>query len=163
VGKQFNTKNGAIFLYVLSFDDRMYAIATVFVSRVGQQFNTKDDAYLFTKIMQNLLGSVCEPREQARKPIIGSATEKSGMIPQKEEPAKTEKGSKRCGCLAYVKVKKDVKQNFWYYDHVQEVHNHKLEPSARMTRYMHTHKHMEEGIRDIFNIMTKKGFHTRWR
>jgi hypothetical protein len=113
--------------------------------------------------MQNLLGSVCEPREQARKPIIGSATEKSGMIPQKEEPAKTEKGSKRCVCLAYVKVKKDVKLNFWYYDHVQEVHNHKLEPSARMTRYMHTHKHREEGIRDIFNIMTKKGFHTRWR
>jgi hypothetical protein len=54
-----------------------------------------------------------------------------------------------------VKVKKDVKHNFWYFDHVQEAHNHKLEPSASMTRYMHTHKHMEEGISDIFNIMTK--------
>jgi hypothetical protein len=54
-----------------------------------------------------------------------------------------------------VKVKKDVKYNFWYFDHVQEAHNHKLEPSARMTRYMHTHKHMEDGISNIFNIMTK--------
>jgi hypothetical protein len=56
-----------------------------------------------------------------------------------------------------VKVKKDVKHNFLYFDHVQEAHNHKLEPSARMTRYMHTHKHMEDGISDIFNIMTKNG------
>jgi hypothetical protein len=30
-----------------------------------------------------------------------------------------------------------------------------LEPSARMTRYMHTHKHTEDGISDIFNIMKK--------
>jgi hypothetical protein len=112
--------------------------------------------------MKNLLGSVREPREQARKPIIGSAVERDGMIPKKE-PTKTEKGSKRCGYPTCVKVKKDVKQNFWYYDHVQEAHNHKLEPSTWMTRYMHTHKHMEEGISDIFNIMTKVGFHTRRR
>jgi hypothetical protein len=77
------------------------------------------------------------------------------MIQTREEPAKTEKGSRRWGYPAYVKIKKDVKHNFWYFDHVHEAHNHKLEPSARMTRYMHTHKHMEDDISDIFNIMTK--------
>ncbi|KAG2658305.1 hypothetical protein PVAP13_1KG249210 [Panicum virgatum] len=74
-----------------------------------------------------------------------------------EEPHKTEKGSKRCGCPAYVKVKHDKKQGLWYFDHVQQAHNHKLEPSHRMTRYMHAHKNMEEGICDIFNIMTRNG------
>jgi hypothetical protein len=63
--------------------------------------------------MQNFLGSVYEQREQARKPAIGFAAEKGGMIQKKEEPTKIEKGSRRCGCPAYVKVKKDVKHNFF--------------------------------------------------
>ena len=32
---------------------------------------------------------------------------------------------------------------------------HKLKPSPRMTRYMHAHKNMEEGMCDIFNIVTR--------
>jgi len=76
---------------------------------------------------------------------------------KEEEEAKTENGSRRCGCPAYVKVKKDGKHNFWFFDHVQEAHNHKLEPSPRMTRYMHAHKNMAEGMSDLFNIMTRNG------
>jgi hypothetical protein len=72
-----------------------------------------------------------------------------------EVPNKTEKGLKRCGCPAYVKVKEDKKRKLWYFDHVQEAHDHKLEPSPRMTRYMHAHKNMEEVMCDIFNIMTR--------
>jgi hypothetical protein len=49
---------------------------------------------------------------------------------------------------------KGCEEEFWHYHHVQEAHNHKLEPSTRMTRYMHTHKQMEEGISEIYNIMT---------
>jgi hypothetical protein len=49
----------------------------------------------FTKTMQNFLGSVCGQREEARKPSIGFAAEKGGMIQTREEPAKTEKGSRR--------------------------------------------------------------------
>ena len=56
-----------------------------------------------------------------------------------------------------MKVKKDGKHNFWFFDHVQEAHNHKLEPSPRMTRYMHAHKNMAEGMSDLFNIMTRNG------
>ncbi|XP_066323332.1 protein FAR1-RELATED SEQUENCE 5-like [Miscanthus floridulus] len=40
---------------------------------------------------------------------------------------------------------------------VPEAHNHKLEPSPRMTRYMHAHKNMAEGMSDLFNIMTRNG------
>ena len=32
---------------------------------------------------------------------------------------------------------------------MHEAHSHKLEPSPRMTRYMHAHKNMEEGMCDI--------------
>jgi hypothetical protein len=42
--------------------------------------------------MQNFLGSVCGQQEQARKPAIGFAAKKGGMIPKKEEPAKNRKG-----------------------------------------------------------------------
>ncbi|KAG2609216.1 hypothetical protein PVAP13_4KG059516 [Panicum virgatum] len=62
-----------------------------------------------------------------------------------------------CGCPVYVKVKHDKKRGLWYFDHVQQAHNHKLEPSPRMTRYMHAHKNMAEGMCDIFNIMKKNG------
>ncbi|KAG2628624.1 hypothetical protein PVAP13_3KG250027 [Panicum virgatum] len=74
------------------------------------------------------------------------------VYPKGEEPNKTEKGSKRCGCP---KVKHDKKRGLWYFDHVQQAHNHKLEQSPRMTRYMHAHKNMEKGMCDIFNIMTR--------
>jgi hypothetical protein len=51
----------------------------------------------------------------------------------KEVPNKTEKGSKGCGCPAYIKVKEDKNRKLWFFDHV-EAHNHKMEPSSRMTR-----------------------------
>ncbi|RLM73109.1 uncharacterized protein C2845_PM15G06930 [Panicum miliaceum] len=38
-----------------------------------------------------------------------------------------------------------------------EAHNHKPEPSPRITRYMHAHKNMKEGMCGIFNIMTRNG------
>ena len=40
---------------------------------------------------------------------------------------------------------------------MHEAHNHKLEPSPRMTRYMHAHKNMAEGTYNIFKIMTRNG------
>jgi hypothetical protein len=42
--------------------------------------------------MQNFLGSVCGQREQARKPAIGFAAEKGGMIPKKRGASKNRKG-----------------------------------------------------------------------
>jgi hypothetical protein len=125
---------------------------------VGQRFSAKDDAYLFYKHYAKLSGFSLRIARTSKETSHWVCSREGWHDPKKrEEPAKIEKRSRRCGCPAYVKVKKDVKHNFWYFDHVQEAHNHKLEPSARMTRYMHIHKHMEDGINDIFNIMTKNG------
>jgi hypothetical protein len=41
--------------------------------------------------MQNFLGSVCGQQEQARKPTIGFAAEKGGMIPKKERSQQKQK------------------------------------------------------------------------
>jgi len=61
-----------------------------------------------------------------------------------------EKTSKRVGCPAYAKVKQDKKANQWYFDHVEEAHNHKLHPSPRMVRYMHIHKQRDAALDDLF-------------
>jgi hypothetical protein len=127
-------------------------------SATSQPNRLKDDAYLFYKDYAKLSGFSLRTARTSKETNHWVCSREGWHDPKKrEEPAKTEKGSRRCGCPAYVKVKKDVKHNFWYFDHVQEAHNHKLEPSARMTRYVHTCKHMEDGISDIFNIMTKNG------
>nr|TKW39191.1 hypothetical protein SEVIR_1G161700v2 [Setaria viridis] len=55
-------------------------------------------------------------------------TEKENNQPQ------IEKTSKRVGYPAYAKVKEDKKGKQWYFDHVEEAHNHKLHPSPRMVR-----------------------------
>jgi len=133
-------------------------IPAVLVPRVRQQFSTKNDAYIFYKDYAKLAGfSLRIVRTSKETNHWVCNREGKHESKNKEEEAKTEKGSRRCGCPAYVKVKKDGKHNFWFFDHVQEAHNHKLEPSPRMTRYKHAHKNMAEGMSDLFNIMTRNG------
>jgi hypothetical protein len=128
----------------------------VFVPRVGQQFSTINVAYQFYKHYAKLAWfSLRTARTSKQTAHWVCNREGFHESKDKEDPPKTEKGSKRCGCQAYVKVKKNMKRGFWFFDHVEEAHNHKLEPSPRMTRYMHAHKNMQEGMSDLFNIMTK--------
>jgi hypothetical protein len=63
----------------------------------------------------------------------------------------------RIGCPAYAKVKEDKKRKIWYFDRIGEAHNHKLQPSARMVRYMHAHKQREAAMDDLFAIMSRSG------
>jgi hypothetical protein len=127
------------------------------VLRVGQQFDSKVDAYLFYKNYVKLVGFSLRAARTSKEPTIVFATEKGGMIPKERRSQQRQKKVEKMRLPGLCEGQKDVRQNFWYYDHVQEAHNHNLEPYARMTRYMHTRKHMEEGINDIFNIMTKNG------
>uniref|UniRef100_K3Z067 Protein FAR1-RELATED SEQUENCE n=1 Tax=Setaria italica TaxID=4555 RepID=K3Z067_SETIT len=78
-------------------------------------------------------------------------TEKENNQPQ------IEKTSKRVGYPAYAKVKEDKKGKQWYFDHVEEAHNHKLHPSPRMVRYMHAHKQREAVMDDMFAIISRNG------
>jgi hypothetical protein len=82
---------------------------------------------------------------------------KEGFWESKSVDKQTEKGSMRVGCKAEVKVKLDTKANNWYYDIVTLIHNHKLHPESRMVRFMRSHKNMEDGIKNVMNMMTHVG------
>lgn len=60
-------------------------------------------------------------------------------------------------CPAYAKVKEGNKGKQWYFDHIEEAHNHKLHLSPRMVRYMHAHEQREEVMDDLFAIMSRNG------
>ncbi|CAL5049424.1 unnamed protein product [Urochloa decumbens] len=129
-----------------------------FVPRVQQQFHSMVDAYEFYKDYAKTAGfslrTARTSKETAHWVCWRGGHHKSKKA---EEDKVTEKGSKRCGCEAYVKVKQDAKQGVWFFDHVQLAHNHKLESSPRMVRYMHAHKYLDDGMCDIFNIMIANG------
>jgi hypothetical protein len=54
-------------------------------------------------------------------------------------------------------VKEDKKRKNWYFDHVEEAHNHNLQPLARMVRHMHAHKQREAAMDDLFAVMSRSG------
>jgi hypothetical protein len=43
------------------------------------------------------------------------------------------------------------------YDNVVLTHNHNLSPDARMVQFMRAHKNMEDGIKNLINIITRAG------
>ncbi|CAN6338260.1 unnamed protein product [Urochloa humidicola] len=134
-------------------------INPLLVPRLRQEFPSMEAAHEFYRDYAKLAGfSVTTARTS--KETRHWLCYRAGVHKSKKEdgePRLTEKGSRKCGCPAYVKLKEDKKRNLWYFDHVHEAHNHKLEPSPRMTRYMHAHKRLDESISDIFNIMTRNG------
>jgi hypothetical protein len=48
-------------------------------------------------------------------------------------------------------------ENMGIYDNVVLTHNHNLSPDARMVRFMRAHKNMEDGIKNLINIITRAG------
>jgi hypothetical protein len=62
-----------------------------------------------------------------------------------------------------LKWRRSKKRKIWYFDIIGEAHNHKLQPSARMVRYMHAHKQREAAMDDLFAIMLRSGVPTRLR
>jgi hypothetical protein len=48
-------------------------------------------------------------------------------------------------------------KNMGIYDNVVLTHNHNLSPDARMVRFMRAHKNMEDGIKNLINIITRAG------
>ena len=126
--------------------------------RYMQEFETKDEAYIFFTDYAKLAGFNVRTLRTSKETTEWGCSLSGFHVPKKNESEKkTEKGSKRCGCNAYVKVKEDRKKRIWFFDHVQLQHNHKLNPSPRMLRFMHSHKHLDEGISDLFTIMTSNG------
>jgi hypothetical protein len=65
-----------------------------------------------------------------------------------------EKGSMRIGCKGHVKVKLDPKEGRWFFDAINLNHNHQLHPEKRMTHFMRSHKSMEDGVKNLMEVMT---------
>jgi hypothetical protein len=130
----------------------------VFVPRVGQQFPTCGSAFEFYKEYARLAGFSIRTKRTSPQTADWVCNREGECPGRKDDKSpKTEKGSRRCGCEATVKVKMNMKENYWYFDHVKTAHNHKLEPSPRMVRFMHVHKNMAQGMCDLFHIMTRNG------
>jgi hypothetical protein len=68
-----------------------------------------------------------------------------------------EKGSMRIGCKGQVKVKVDPKEGRWFFDTIDMNHNHLLHQEKQMTRFMHSHKGMEDGVKNLMEVMTRAG------
>ena len=86
-------------------------IAPVFVPIVRHVFPTKDDACMFYRDYARLAGFSLRTARTSKETNHWCVPRRGGMKGKKgEEPHKTEKGSKRCGCPAYVKVKHGKKR-----------------------------------------------------
>jgi hypothetical protein len=68
-----------------------------------------------------------------------------------------EKGSMRIGCKAHVKVRLDPKEGCWHYGAIDLYHNHQLHPEKRMTCFMRSHKNMDDGVKNLMEVMKQAG------
>ncbi len=53
----------------------------------------------------------------------------------------------RIGCKGHVKVKLDPKEGRWFFDH-------QLHPEKRMTHFMRSHKSVQDGVKNLMEVMT---------
>jgi hypothetical protein len=105
----------------------------VFVPRVRKEFDSMEDAYQFHLDYAKLSGFSFRTRRTSKETKHWVCSCEGFVKPGKEnEEPLTDKTSKRIGCPTYIKVKEDKKQKIWYFDHIEEAHNHTLQPSARM-------------------------------
>jgi hypothetical protein len=120
------------------------------------RFDDLDEAYEFYYDYAKLAGFDVR-KGRKRTQVSWYMCNKEGFWESKSVDKQTEKGSIRVGCKTEVKVKLDTKGNYWYYDIVTLIHNHKLHPESQMVRFMRSHKNMEDGIKNLMNMMTHVG------
>jgi hypothetical protein len=134
------------------------SILDVFVPRVRHEFDSVEAVYRFYLDYAKLSGFSVRTRRTSKETKHGVCSREGFVKPgQENEEPLTDKTSKRIGCPAYVKVKDDKKRKIWYFDHVEEAHNHTLQSSARMVRYMHAHKQREAAMDHLFAVMSRSG------
>jgi hypothetical protein len=128
----------------------------VFVPRARQEFDSMEAAHQFYLDYAKITGFSVRTMRTSKETKHWVCNRQGFMKPGKEnEEAHTDKRSMRIGCPAYAQVKEDIKHKIWYFDRIGEAHNHKLQPSARMVRYMHAHKQREAAMDDLFAIMSR--------
>jgi hypothetical protein len=63
----------------------------------------------------------------------------------------------RIGCKGHAKMKLDPKEGCWYFDAIDLYHNHQLHLEKRMTHFMCLDKSMEDGVKNMMEVMTRAG------
>jgi len=66
-----------------------------------------------------------------------------------------EKMSMRCGCMAFVKVKWNIKKGYWFFERIRLEHSHPLHPSPSLTQYMKAHKERDPTIMGVVDQMQR--------
>lgn len=144
-------------LYLIFLPQDVNIVDTL-VPRVRQTFETKEEAHEFYRAYAKIAGFNLRTARTSKETAHWVCSRQGHHKSDKEnEEAQTAKTSARIGCVAFAKVKEDKKRKLWYFDHVEEAHNHSLHPSPSLTAYMHAHKHMEAAMNDIFAIMSRSG------
>jgi hypothetical protein len=133
-------------------------ILDVFVTRARQEFDSIEAAHQFYLDYAKMAGFSVRTMRTSKETKHWVCNRQGFMKPGKEnEEPQTDKRSMRIGCPTYAKVKEDKKHKIWYFDRIGEAHNHKLQPSVRIVRYMHAHKQREAAMDDLFAIMSRSG------
>jgi hypothetical protein len=131
-------------------------VPEAFIPKTGIRFDELEDAYIFYCDCAKLVGF--DVRKDPKRPQVAwYVCSKEGFCNSKKEDKQIEKGSKCIGCKSYVKVKFDTKGCYWYFDIVALNHNHPMSPQQRMVRFMHAHKSMEDGVKNLMDVMTQAG------
>jgi hypothetical protein len=125
-----------------------------FVPTQGMMFDEFDSVYEFYCDYAKMAGF--DVRKSKKSPHVAwYVCNKEGFCDSGRVDKKTENGSMRVGCKGHMKVKLDVKGQYWYCDNLELKHNHPLQPYSCMVRYMQSHKRMEDGVKNLMNVMTR--------
>jgi hypothetical protein len=131
-------------------------VPDTYVPKEGMHFHDVEDAYEFYCDYGFMSGFPIK-KSRKRPQVSWFMCSREGKWESKSVEKKTEKGSIRIGCKAEVKLKLDTKGGCWYFDKVVLTHNHVLTPQPRMVRYMRAHTVMEDGVKNLMNMMTGAG------
>jgi hypothetical protein len=98
---------------------------------------------------------MCRRQEESIGAVV--FCNKEGYNDPNSTDKQKEKGSMRIGCKGHAKVKPDTREGCWFFYKVGLNHNHQLHPEKRMTRFMLSHKTMEDGVKNLMEVMTWAG------
>jgi hypothetical protein len=145
-------------LWLVIFSTQDANMLDVFDLRARQEFDSIEAAQQFYLDYAKMAGFSVRTMRTSKETKHWVCNRQGFMKLGKEnDEPQTDKRSMRIGCPACAKVKEDKKRKIWYFDRIEEAHNHKLQPSARMVRYMHAHKQRKTAMDDLFAIMSRSG------
>jgi hypothetical protein len=122
----------------------------------GMRFEEFDSAYEFYCDYAKMAGFDMRKSKKSAQ-VAWYVCNKEGFCDGGKVDKKSENRSMRDGCKGRMKVKLDVKGQYWYCDILELKQNHPLHPASLMVCYMRSHKRMEDGVKNLMNVMTRAG------